>query len=329
MNKNSSFVSSDLSLARDCVPKYYDIEHLPTDFSHLSLLHINMRDLSAGSKFDILLALINSKTLKHDVIAVGETWLNNTNVHLYNIPEYQVVHNCRKNRGGGGLSVYIHNSFTILKSIIFSTPDESIQLTKTIIQRRQTESTIIACYSNNTTNYIQLTDLVESLLRDVSPDAHVIFAGDTNVNLLVTNLASTNYQSKMSRMGFINCVDLITRPASASCLDHIAIKNIDNIAQTNCGVIQTRIFSDHDPTFITIAFKHKQKTNSTRKITEETMRLFNNSNKLKFLNKIKLANWNPVYETTDPENAMNNFYQILWSIYDYSFPLIINKRKKK
>ena len=45
--------------------------------------------------------------VKFNVIGLSETWFSDSTVDLYNIPGYNCSHVYRKNRRGGGVSVYI------------------------------------------------------------------------------------------------------------------------------------------------------------------------------------------------------------------------------
>ena len=74
----------------------------------LSMFHMNIRSIVKNlSKFDLYL-----KNLNHDfpIIALSETWLKDHNCDRYGIEGYNAEHNCRPNRGVGGVSLFIKDT---------------------------------------------------------------------------------------------------------------------------------------------------------------------------------------------------------------------------
>ena len=73
-----------------------------------SLMHLNIRSLpkNIGKLSDFLSFIYN----RFSVIGLSETWLNNDNLDLYELPEYKSVHLTRPSKKGGGVSLYVHRS---------------------------------------------------------------------------------------------------------------------------------------------------------------------------------------------------------------------------
>jgi hypothetical protein len=75
--------------------------------NNFSCLHVNIRSLNKN--MDKLLQLTASLNLEFSVICVTETWVNDLNNSLLNIPGYNCVMKPRYNRIGGGVALYVRN----------------------------------------------------------------------------------------------------------------------------------------------------------------------------------------------------------------------------
>ena len=94
------------------ISKYYDIHAynklIPRNSNKLNILHINSRSLPKN--IDNITAFLNSLSVSPDILAVTETWLNDTNKHLYQLSGYNSYHLVRTTRAQGGVSIFIsHN----------------------------------------------------------------------------------------------------------------------------------------------------------------------------------------------------------------------------
>lgn len=82
---------------------------LPPDI--FSTFHLNIRSLP--SNYDKFIHYLSS--LKHDfsVIALSETWQTEASREIYKLPNYNVVHNVKEDRSGGGVSLFIHDDYEL------------------------------------------------------------------------------------------------------------------------------------------------------------------------------------------------------------------------
>ena len=113
------------SVSEDC--KYYTESHFNNQFhAHcgFSLIHLNARSIKKNM-LDVV-HVLDSLTLNFDVIAVTETWLESCDVDGYDIDGYKVIYVVRKNKKGGGYSLYVRNlvNFRIIKCLCFTFEDE-------------------------------------------------------------------------------------------------------------------------------------------------------------------------------------------------------------
>lgn len=84
------------------------------------------------SKFNILFGVVHGIGVDISVTVISESWLNEWNCALYNIPGFNSYHSCRCG-DGGGLSIYVLSD--IKHKIICTTNASfySIYLERTLI----------------------------------------------------------------------------------------------------------------------------------------------------------------------------------------------------
>jgi len=91
---------------------YYDTETISGELNvnhyKLKVIHFNIRSLP--DKFDQLKILLTNTNINPDIILLCETFLNTNNETLYQLPDYQFISACRKNKTCGGVGMYIHNN---------------------------------------------------------------------------------------------------------------------------------------------------------------------------------------------------------------------------
>ena len=78
----------------------------------LCVLNINIRSLS--SNFITLLGFLNDLNTPVDIIVVTESWLNDSNANLFNIPGYKSIY-VNRNHMGGGICVFYRQDLKIEK----------------------------------------------------------------------------------------------------------------------------------------------------------------------------------------------------------------------
>jgi exonuclease III len=71
---------------------------------------MNIRSLK--NFFDDFIEYLSTINLSFSVIALSETWLNDSFSDSFHIPGYNFVAKSRKHRIGGGVGIFIKSSFT-------------------------------------------------------------------------------------------------------------------------------------------------------------------------------------------------------------------------
>ena len=86
--------------------------HFGESILNVSLLHINACSLAKN---------LHQLIVYLDVIAISETWANNVNYSLLNIPGYNSLTNYHTDRRGGGVALYIHKSLAYKERVDHTT----------------------------------------------------------------------------------------------------------------------------------------------------------------------------------------------------------------
>ena len=78
-----------------------------------SVLHLNIRSLRKN--FEDFKELYQTLNLKFSIVCLSETWADDDkleNDSLIELPDYNVLHQIRKNRRGGGICIFVHESLS-------------------------------------------------------------------------------------------------------------------------------------------------------------------------------------------------------------------------
>lgn len=81
---------------------------VPFNSNNLNILHINSRSLPKN--IDNIIAFLNSLTTPSDFLVVTETWLNDTEKHLYQLSGHDSYHLVRNTSAQGKVSFNITHS---------------------------------------------------------------------------------------------------------------------------------------------------------------------------------------------------------------------------
>ena len=99
--------------------------------------------------------------VKFDIIAISENWLKENDINDYNISNYQVTHLVRKNKGGGGVSIYVINSLLVKSCCYLSTVVDGVMECVTVeIISKAKNNVIVSCIYRTPgsciTNFIEI-----------------------------------------------------------------------------------------------------------------------------------------------------------------------------
>ena len=150
---------------------------------------------------------------------------------------------------------------------------------------------------------------------------NIILMGDFNINLMLQQ------DSWMNTIQYHNLTQIINIPTritfdSESILDHFYTNNTQLISEI-CVPISG--ISDHLPTFCTL---HEKFYKVPKSHTSVTYRSFKHFNESEFLNDIQSADFSHVYAYSNPEDALQYWINLFYTIINKHAP-IKNKRIKQ
>ena len=240
-NEDNTFIlSNDLdqfythaSINDYCNSKYYTEDtfndRCTLSFSEsFSLIHLNIRSFQKKlHKLDIYL-----ENIKHNfgIIGLSETWMNDSNVALCNVHGYDGVHNYRKKKKGGGVSVLVKNciKFSLCSELnILNDNIESIfiEIDKSLLIFSN-NIIIGTIYRPPSCDIHLFMNEISLILNKLNKENKSIFImGDYNVNLLNSdkNVQISEFIELMYSCSFL---PLINRPTR---IHKNSVTLIDNI----------------------------------------------------------------------------------------------------
>lgn len=184
-----------------------------------NVFSVNIRSISSITKFNRFKTMIAKISALPTIIAVQETWFKMDVVGIYNIPGYTSVHCCRSD-GYGGTSVFVKENlhFTVSQCKSEDLID-SIALKLHNVKLHGKPVTYISFYRSPKCNSSKFVDFLEQLLYAYGRTPCVL-TGDANVDALHNENFSA-VSNMLLNYDFRNCHEMITRPVSRTCLDHV------------------------------------------------------------------------------------------------------------
>ena len=289
--------------------------------SNFSLLHLNIR--SVVSHFTEFLCYLDTLNFAFKVIALSETAINATSIN-YNIPNYSCEMNIRENRKGGGVSLYVHNTFQYkvrndlqLGGVVNSV---FVELLKTTTNGKH--NIICGCiYRPPSMSLSVFNELLSDMFGKIlSEHKYVYVFGDFNVNTMSSVIGNANTQEFKDIFSSNYCLPLITKPtrvtnSCSSLIDNIYSNVPINTGKCNSGILEVSI-SDHYAIFAIDNSTH------TKAIASNvTKRSFCNKNIENFKRCLTNQSWDFVFESEDLQAAFSRFQGVIDVHFNTNFKL--------
>jgi Reverse transcriptase (RNA-dependent DNA polymerase) len=200
----------------------------PSSISRNSIgnfLYLNARSIR-NSLFDIQNFLDTQNFVVH-VVVIVETWLKQEETCFFNLKGYAAFHSVRKQSTGGGVAIFVHNSFDNANLILESDFDSNNIL---IISLLKQKCKIVAIYRQpNNSSDPNASSFIAYFEQILSKHTNCYIFGDFNINLLSSSEMTYRYQNSYSLNGFVLLNNLskdfptrINRTHnSVSCIDHV------------------------------------------------------------------------------------------------------------
>jgi len=302
---------------------YYDNnafnETLQQVKGNIRILNLNCGGLK--SKFDklkIFLSSINGDDTPLSIITLQEThFTSDTEVNLYNIPDYTLISDMARINLFGGIAIYVHNSFSysrlpndilkqnspVYESMFIEINHNNAKFNKFIIGNIYRRPSEISDELN-----MFINEITESLICIQALSKKAYITGDFNIDLLKINRHSyyNTFYENITAHGFF---PKITRPTRLSDVSSTLIDNIftNNLCKKHTSGIITTPISDHLMNFCILECNAlhpspKIKFVEIEKINHNSINDFKNS--IKKANIIEKINIEPL---SDPNNNYNIF----------------------
>ena len=230
----------------------------PHSSPQLRILYTNCRSLP--SNLDSLRAYAASNN--PDIIALCETWLDETIADLeIFLPGYYIVRRDR-NRRGGGILLYVRDSIPISTTVVHPT----LELLSVELTLKQGPLLFCLIYRPPSADH-SLSEL-ELFLQSFPPSKlkSSVFLGDFNINLLAPSSLSHDITTMMSSFHFFQAVTDPTRVSSksSSLIDHAYISNPSLLR--SCTTVSPLGSSDHSCVMLDLTWTALRPTRIRRKM---------------------------------------------------------------
>ena len=317
--KSAEFKHSEFS--KDIDPDNYVYSNLISNLNHVtqeqlevsvsscrgfSMIHFNARSLKKN--FDKIEKFILYCKIKFDAIAVSENWLTQNETDQFTLRGYEVTHLVRKNKGGGGVSVYVANdlSFKICNNMT-KVVDELMECLTVEICNMKANNILFTCVYRKPgsciTMFIENITQILSVIKN-SPKT-VIVGSDFNIDIL--NYSNSNCtRSFVDFMFAYGMFPVIQNPSRvtdtcATLIDNFYVNVLEYKISSGLLVNDT---SDHLPIFAVLdKLKVCRKKQNSRKYIRTTTD--SNINLLRVaLNK---EDWNNVCNSIEVNTAYEVF----------------------
>ena len=272
----------------------------------LSMFHMYIKSLP--KHFDELQQYLNVLKYDFSVISISETWLSENNADLYDLSWYVTIKCCRKERRGGGVSLYIRDEipFTTRSALAyFDTEMESIFIEiDTEIFRTNSNIVIGLIYRMPDSSVVVFNERITYILNTVCQEHKTFYCiGDLNIDFFKCDVHKPT-SAILDTLYTYNAFPLITKPTrvtetTATLIDHILTNNINIASEHAQGILCTDI-SDHYAIFH-IAGNIKYDAMNTP--TTRLIRDMRQCNINKFVNEMQIVEWAPVTNKSDTQAA--------------------------
>ena len=269
-----------------------------------SVLHLNIRSMSKN--FKPFREFLDSLCFTFSAICLSETWCQSHETSSSNlqIPGYVCLHQTRKNCRGGGLCIFLLESFSYKVRNDLAVNSSAIEYLCVEVFNKNSKSIVLnLVYRPPNGDRNELENHFKNILskREIT-NKELVLVGDFSVNVLDFNESKMgqSFVNLMFRHGLIPTINKPTRATknTATAIDHIIINSVIN-AEFKTGIIKTDI-SDHFPIF----FIFKCVVSGTEALEEFIYKRNYYSNQIEtFKQKLRQLNWSEVKQSNNANES--------------------------
>jgi len=304
--------------------KFEEFNNLNIDVNKdLKILNWNIRSLSAH--YDELIGFLTCINYKFDIISLTESWLSDSNQHLYNVDGYDSFHSLRPpGKRGGGITVLVNSD---LKAKCIKNAQLSNDCLETLFIDIKTKDnkhlflgSVYKPPSANSEQFINsMTEIISSI--HVRQSDQIIVCGDFNINLLeidsINDNAAINLLTSMNALSLLPTISIPTRNTDTS---NTLIDNFFTNIPTDflSGCLYSDV-SDHLPIFL--IQKNCIKNERNDKPVKIEYRLVNDLTIANFAQVIRDNNFSSIYNCNDCSKSVEILTKILNEAYHSCCPI--------
>jgi hypothetical protein len=200
-----------------------------------------------------------------DIVIINEVWIYDYEIDKFNLPNYNVVYNCRNEDKGGGTAIFIKNNISFNEVC----RDDKYNFTVIEILNSNPKIKVGTFYrapkAKLTNSFI---DFLESKIRD---NANHIFFADVNLDLFKNNNALIKYKDMLATSNYylVNKTQPTRITATTKTLvDHIITNFSDNLKISYS--IEANSLSDHELTIASVKTNVEDKVSMKNKYSYKT-----------------------------------------------------------
>ena len=291
-----------------------DLDHTLGVSNDLNIIHLNIRNHNK----------------KVDIYILCETWWNEHNHGMINIPNYSYTGKHRKNKRGGGVGILIHNSLTFKERPDIALPSTS-DLETTFVEIKTSKGSLIigSMYRPPHTKEKQFVTDYGLLLKHLKMESRkdILIGMDHNMDLLKMS-KHKHTQSFLDRDLDEDLLPTITKPTRITRHSSTLLDNIFTSRRLQCSFISgilTTDLSDHLPTLLCLRdLRHETKIQKTIKY-----RAINNKNIQSMNDELNSYNWMELLSNSNTEDAFNTFHKVLVGAFNTCMPEKTKRVKNK
>lgn len=207
---------------------------------------LNAQSCASLDALDGIKSLVQNCGADVDFLIISETWYKQNECNIYDISGFNAIHDCRKTRRGGGLSIYVNKKWSVKNStqgVISNCSSVKIEVTN---NNRSESLSVIGVYRPPNHDAHRYTEFLLSLelLLEASTTGRCIIGGDLNIDLDRTTSAVRNYTNIVESYGFKICNSRPTRLKSNTRIDHL-ISNFSSEREHTVLTVSSGL-SDHE-----------------------------------------------------------------------------------
>ena len=316
----SALDTGSIYVTSDQFNKKYNVDNEQNKFS---IIHINCRSLNAN--FGEINNLLLDMNFKFDIIAMTETWFNSkTDYDLYQIDGYKMFVCNREFQQGGGVIIYVLDSYSCKKldNLSYEREDLFEVVTVEILSHRN-KSVNIGCMYRKPSSNLTLFNEAFCEYMNIMKNKLLYLCGDYNIDLL-KHKSHHGTEIFLNNLFSYGMFPLINKPSRITQYSSTLIDNIftnDVKRKMESGLIISDV-TDHLPIY-SISLRNKLIFNKVEECTKPAFRLVNVKTLDKLNEKLGMVQWNQdIFQSNNVDDCYNVFLNTFSSAFKDTCPEI-------